>query len=145
MSISRLALKLHCVPKFESDAGTLVTRSEASALTFSANWAKGDVLQRSRLMNQILSLICGPIAQLVEPPAHNRSVPGSNPGGPISYETFEKCSILFKFKEGENFKCRNTLSISRLKILGLTPTRSEALALFGQKGAFCKGLIVAWL
>jgi len=33
-----------------------------------------------------------------------------------SIETFEKCSILFKFKEGENFKCRNTLSISRLKI-----------------------------
>jgi hypothetical protein len=31
-------------------------------------------------------------------------------------ETFEKCSILFKFKEGENFKYRNTLSISRLKI-----------------------------
>ena len=24
----------------------------------------------------------GPIAQLVEPPAHNRKVPGSNPGGP---------------------------------------------------------------
>ena len=26
----------------------------------------------------------GPIAQLVEPPAHNRSVPGSIPGGPTS-------------------------------------------------------------
>jgi hypothetical protein len=26
----------------------------------------------------------GPIAQLVEPPAHNRSVPGSNPGGPTT-------------------------------------------------------------
>ena len=26
----------------------------------------------------------GPIAQLEEPPAHNRSVPGSNPGGPIN-------------------------------------------------------------
>jgi hypothetical protein len=43
----------------------------------------------------------------------------------LSIETFEKCSILFKFKppahrglrpggESENFKCRNTLSISRL-------------------------------
>jgi MoaA/NifB/PqqE/SkfB family radical SAM enzyme len=31
----------------ESDAGTLVARSEASALTFSAIWAKGGVLQRS--------------------------------------------------------------------------------------------------
>ena len=28
-------------------------------------------------------LTCGPIAQLVEQPAHNRSVPGSSPGGPI--------------------------------------------------------------
>ena len=31
-------------------------------------------------------------------------------------ETFEKCSFLFKFKEGENFNHRNTLSISRIKI-----------------------------
>jgi len=31
-------------------------------------------------------------------------------------ETFEKCSILFKFKEGENFNHRNTLSILRIRI-----------------------------
>jgi len=31
-------------------------------------------------------------------------------------ETFEKCSISFKFKEGENFNHRNTLSILRIKI-----------------------------
>jgi hypothetical protein len=31
-------------------------------------------------------------------------------------ETFEKCLILFKVKEGENFNHRNTLSISRIKI-----------------------------
>ena len=35
-------------------------------------------------------------------------------------ETFEKCSILFKVKEGENFNHRNTLSISRINILSLT-------------------------
>ena len=29
----------------------------------------------------------GPIAQLEEPPAHNRSVPGSNPGGPTMLHT----------------------------------------------------------
>jgi len=29
---------------------------------------------------------------------------------------FEKCSILFKFKAGENFNHRNTLSILRIKI-----------------------------
>jgi len=32
------------------------------------------------------------------------------------FETFEKCSVLFKFKEGENFNQRNTFSISRIKI-----------------------------
>ncbi len=31
-------------------------------------------------------------------------------------ETFEKCSFLFKFKEGEIFNRRNTLSISRIAI-----------------------------
>jgi len=31
-------------------------------------------------------------------------------------ETFEKCSILFKAKKGENFNHRNTLSISRINI-----------------------------
>jgi hypothetical protein len=31
-------------------------------------------------------------------------------------ETFEKCSFLFKFREGDNFNHRNTLSISRIKI-----------------------------
>jgi hypothetical protein len=32
------------------------------------------------------------------------------------YETFEKCSILFKFKEGEDFNRRNTVSILRIEI-----------------------------
>jgi len=31
-------------------------------------------------------------------------------------ETFEKCSILFKFKEGGNFNHRNISDISRIKI-----------------------------
>jgi len=31
-------------------------------------------------------------------------------------ETFEKCSILFKVKEGENFNHRNTLSILRIAL-----------------------------
>ena len=34
----------------------------------------------------------------------------------LSCKDFEKCSFLFKFKEGENFNHRNTLSISRIKI-----------------------------
>jgi len=34
----------------------------------------------------------------------------------INNETFEKCSFLFKAKEGENFNHRNTLSILRIKI-----------------------------
>ena len=56
----------------------------------------------------------GPIAQLAEQPAHNRSVPGSNPGGPTkkliiinfinsagSVEFMEKHEII---KIPENFK-----------------------------------------
>jgi len=39
---------------------------------------------------------------------------GQEAWGPV--ETFEKCSFLFKFKEGENFNHRNTLSISKIKI-----------------------------
>jgi len=31
-------------------------------------------------------------------------------------ETFAECSILFKFKEGENFNHRYILDISRIKI-----------------------------
>ena len=31
-------------------------------------------------------------------------------------ETFEKCSILVKIKEGEYFNHRNTLNISRIEI-----------------------------
>ena len=31
-------------------------------------------------------------------------------------ETFEKRQFLFKFKKGDNFNHRNTLSISRIKI-----------------------------
>ena len=34
----------------------------------------------------------------------------------IFYDTFEKRSILFNTKEGENFNHRNTLSILRIKI-----------------------------
>ena len=38
------------------------------------------------------------------------------PCGQSSLETFEECQFLFKFKEGDNFNHRNTLSISRIKI-----------------------------
>jgi hypothetical protein len=57
------------------------------------------------------------------------------------YETFEKCPILFKAKEGENFNYRNTLSILRInppKFGG--GLKFEPDAGIGQKGAFCKGL-----
>jgi len=33
-----------------------------------------------------------------------------------NHETFEKRSILFKIKEGDNFNHRHTMSISRIKI-----------------------------
>jgi len=43
LNISRIALKLHCVPKFEPDADTLVK-------LYSANWAKGGVFQMSQII-----------------------------------------------------------------------------------------------
>jgi len=36
--------------------------------------------------------------------------------GGLLAETFEKCSISFKFKEGGNFNHRNILDISKIKI-----------------------------
>jgi hypothetical protein len=41
----------------------------------------------------------GPIAQLVEPPAHNRTVPGSRPGGPIIYLDVQKKTNTLKKKQ----------------------------------------------
>ena len=35
-------------------------------------------------VSDIILTMMGPIAQRSEPPAHNRSVPGSNPGGPTT-------------------------------------------------------------
>jgi hypothetical protein len=55
-------------------------------------------------------------------------------------ETFEKCSILFKFKEGENFNHRNTWSILRIKLKLHFVQNVEPDTEIGQKGAFCKGL-----
>jgi hypothetical protein len=56
------------------------------------------------------------------------------------HETFEKCSILFKFKEGENFNHRNTLSILRIALKLHFVQNVEPDTEIGQKGAFCKGL-----
>ena len=41
----------------------------------------------------IKSRPCGPIAQLVELPAHNRLVPGSSPGGPTIFPVSVEMSI----------------------------------------------------
>jgi len=56
-----------------------------------------------------------------------------------SIETFEKCSILFKFKEGGNFNHRNTWSILRIKLKLLCEQNVEPDTEIGQKGAICKG------
>jgi len=61
----------------------------------------------------------------------------------LHFETFEKRSILFKTKKGENFNHRNTLSILRInppKFGG--GLKFEPDAGIGQKGAFFKGLIL---
>jgi hypothetical protein len=41
---------------------------------------------------------------------------GTKPTKVNANETFEKCSILVKIKEGENFNHRNILDISRIEI-----------------------------
>jgi hypothetical protein len=58
-------------------------------------------------------------------------------------ETFEKCSILFKVKEGENFNRRNTLSILRIALKLHCVPKFESDAEIGQKGTFCKGLVMS--
>ena len=55
-------------------------------------------------------------------------------------ETFEKCSILFKFKKGEYFNRRNTFSILRIKLKFHCVQNVEPDIEIGQKEAFCKGL-----
>src|SRR6476620_8349672 len=36
----------------------------------------------------------GPIAQRLEPPAHNRPVPGSNPGGPTNFRSLRSLQLV---------------------------------------------------
>ena len=50
-----------------------------------------DFINISDILLTKITLANGPIAQLAEQPAHNRSVPGSNPGGPT------KKSIIINF------------------------------------------------
>ena len=42
--------------------------------------------------------VFGPIAQRSEPPAHNRSVPGSNPGGPTKFFSATEQFFVLKSK-----------------------------------------------
>ena len=57
-------------------------------------------------------------------------------------KTFEKCSFLLKFKEVENFNHRNTYGISRIKLKLHFVHNVETDAEIGQKGAFCRGLLI---
>ena len=59
------------------------------------------------------------------------------------FETFEKCSFLFKFKEAENFNHRNTWSTSRIKLKLHFVHNVETDAEIGQKGEFCEGLYLS--
>jgi hypothetical protein len=66
------------------------------------------------------------------------------PGSTIkTSETFEKCSILSKCKEGENFNRRNILNISRIALKLHCVPKFEPDTAIGQKGAFFKGLAQA--
>ena len=65
------------------------------------------------------------------PPEKRFSIPSGCLKKFSKKETFKKCSILFKVKEGEDFNHRNT----RLVFRGL---KSESDAEIGQKGRFSK-------
>src|SRR6267378_6015067 len=43
----------------------------------------------------------GPIAQRLEPPAHNRPVPGSNPGGPTNLRSLVHAKVARRSAERE--------------------------------------------
>jgi hypothetical protein len=63
-------------------------------------------------------------------------------GERLGLKTFEKSSILFKTKKGENFNQRNTFSVLRInppKFGG--GLKFETDAGIGKNGAFCKGLL----
>ena len=51
----------------------------------------------SEVPDAILTMM-GPIAQRSEPPAHNRSVPGSNPGGPTKLFSVTELHFVLKPK-----------------------------------------------
>ena len=46
-----------------------------------------------------MAALCGPIAQLVEPPAHNRMVRGSNPLGPTTFLWRLNLLFIYKFRD----------------------------------------------
>jgi hypothetical protein len=56
----------------------------------------------------------------------------------MQYDTFEKCSISFKFKEGENFNHRNTLSISRIALKLDFVQKLSLTQKLGERGRFAK-------
>ncbi|MEE8480345.1 MAG: hypothetical protein V3T59_03800, partial [Desulfobacterales bacterium] len=68
----------------------------------------------------------------------------------LKFETFEKCSILFKFKAGENFNHRNTLSILRIalklhfvqNVEPVDKSRSSGTQKLGKRGRFAKVSLV---
>lgn len=47
-----------------------------------------------------LKFVKGPIAQRLEQSAHNREVPGSNPGGPTTRRLFCKLCVAGQFFKG---------------------------------------------
>jgi len=55
-------------------------------------------------------------ALLNRPGQLQQPIQAVSPSGNLFLETFEKCSILVKIKEGENFNHRNILNISRIEI-----------------------------
>ena len=93
--------------------------------TYQSEFLTDDIKRYNSNFNTLLRRGC----RAAEGPALEKRYPvkngivGSNPTLSANdfrhlflFETFEKCSFLFKAKESENFNHRNTLSILRIKI-----------------------------
>ena len=87
-------------------------REESAASTFRAVYQPALAL-RLRWQAASSTLVAGPIAQWLEPPAHNRLVPGSSPGGPSLRSRLQaEAARRSASREGGLFACVGELRLA---------------------------------
>src|SRR5215217_6147038 len=89
-------------------ATTRTTLPEDIADEYSAEHVVGCLRDPCGIPHEVaLPTGCGPIAQRLERPAHNRWVPGSNPGGPTDMKPWYTTST-----DSKGTQCANSSSSS---------------------------------